>query len=208
MIACITGRLAAVDDQRALIQTDSGVAFAVLLPPYLEATLRAADAGSPATLHTVCLMESPNQGVTLLPRLMGFATEADRDVFELLTTVKGLGHRRALRAIAEPPQEIAAAIARGDEVSLRRLPEIGAKLAKAIVEALGPTLRDRLAIEEVERASTPEPKHASPAVADAIRALVSLGEQAANAERKVEQASRSMGPDAEAGDLVATALSL
>lgn len=207
MIAHVAGTIADIHTGRATVATASGVSYEVMLPPYMDGGL--GRPGSAVELFTLHVLESPNQGATFIPRLFGFATAADREVYEALTQIRGLGYRKALRALAEPPSHVATMIARGDEVGLKRLPEIGTKLAKTLVEELGPTFRDKLAIDEMESAVRVEAKPADPQVDDAIRALIALGEQPAEAARKVTLArQKKAGGDIEASDLVSLALSL
>lgn len=207
MIAHIAGTITDNHKGRATIATASGLSYEVLLPPYLDGHLGAI--GREANLCTVHVLESPNQGASFIPRLFGFATAADKEVYEAITQVRGLGYRKALRAMAEPPTEVAAMIARGDEIGLKRLPEIGAKLARTLVEELGPTFRDRLAIDEVDSAVRMEAKPSDPQADDAIRALIALGEQPAEASRKVSIArQKGSGGEVQASELVSLALSL
>lgn len=207
MIAHIAGTITDVQGGHAIIATASGVSYGIQLPPYLDGSL--GKPGDLAELFTVHVLESPNQGASFLPRLFGFATAADREVYEAMTQIRGLGHRKALRALAEPPTDVAAMIARGDEVGLKRLPEIGAKLAKTLVEELGQAFRDKLAIEEMEAAVKVEAKPSDPQAEDAVRALIALGEQPAEASRKVTLARQKRdAKDVEASELVSLALSL
>lgn len=207
MIAHLHGTIADIQKGKATIATASGVSYDVLLPPYLDGQI--GRVGAAVELSTVHVLESPNQGATFLPRLFGFATAADREVYEAMTQIRGLGHRKALRALAEPPSEVGAMIARGDEVGLKRLPEIGAKLAKTLVEELGQTFRDKLAIEQMESAVEVKATPSDPQAEDAVRALIALGEQPAEASRKVTLARQKRDDkDVEASELVSLALSL
>lgn len=207
MIAHLTGPILSHSPGRATIATAAGVAYEVLLPPYLEDALP--EPGQTANLYTVHILETPNQGATFVPRLLGFSTQGDKEIYELLTQVRGLGYRKALRCLAQPPVEVANMIARGDEVGLRRLPEIGAKLAKTLVDELGPALREQLAIDGLEAAARVEPKPANPQADDAVRALIALGETPAEARRKVEAALQRPGtPKSQAAELVAVALGM
>ncbi len=207
MIAHLHGTIADIQKGKATIATASGVSYDVLLPPYLDGQI--GRVGAAVELSTVHVLESPNQGATFLPRLFGFATAADREVYEAMTQIRGLGHRKALRALGEPPSEVGAMIARGDEVGLKRLPEIGAKLAKTLVEELGQTFRDKLAIEQMESAVEVKATPSDPQAEDAVRALIALGEQPAEASRKVTLARQKRDDkDVEASELVSLALSL
>ena len=89
--------------------------------------------GQSVTFQTIQYLEQQAQGASFVPRLVGFVSPEDRRLFDLLTKVKGLGVKRALRAMAAPSGEIAAAIAAGDVGALKALPEIGKKLAETIV---------------------------------------------------------------------------
>jgi len=210
MIAFVRGRLATIgDDGRATIEAGA-VAYEVLLAPYLTAALSAdRSLGEELVVHTTHVLESPNQGASFVPRLYGFASAEDREVYELLTSVRGLGHRRALRTLVERPAAVAAAIAHADEAALRRLPEIGAKLARTIIEELGEGMRTRLAVRPGPAADASVELRPLPAQAeDAIAALVSLGESPADARRKVQLAAEKAGEAADSGELVAVALAL
>lgn len=141
MIARITGVLEELDGGAALIALDGGLAREVLVPAYLADRLSGKWGGAPAigatvSLHTLEYLESLNQGASFVPRLIGFAAPLERDFFELLTSVKGLGNKRALRAMTVEPGSIARSIHERDTRALQRLPEIGPKLAELIVHEL------------------------------------------------------------------------
>ncbi len=136
MIARIHGVLEAVEEGAALVFVESaGVTYHVLLPAYLAARL-VGDIGQPVTLHTLHYFESLNQGASLVPRLAGFTSLEDRAFFGLLTTVKGIGNRKALRAMALRTDQIAAAIVDRDAALLKSLPEIGRRTAETIIAEL------------------------------------------------------------------------
>src|SRR5712671_6350629 len=81
-------------------------------------------------------LEGQGQGTSFVPRVLGFATPREREFFELFTTVKGLGNKRALRALAREPVEIAGAIAEKNTRALQELPEIGKRLAETVIAEL------------------------------------------------------------------------
>jgi len=139
MIARIQGTLDSIRHDRAHLTTPGGLTYEVLLPAFVA--LRLADQeGKPLTLHTFHFLESASQGATMFPRLAGFLAPGDRAFYELFVTVKGIGHRRALRAMALPPAQIAAAISDRDVKLLQTLPEIGRRTAETITV----TLRDKV----------------------------------------------------------------
>jgi len=171
---------------------DSGVTREVLVTAWLAGDL-AGRVGQTVVLHTFEYLESPNQGSTFLPRLVGFATPEDRRFFEVFTSVRGIGNRKALRALARPTAEVAGAIAAGDASALARLPEIGARLAATIIA----DLRDKAgAFVGASGAGGSAPGYVEPsplrrlggAGDEAVAALAALGDSPAEAERRVRAA--------------------
>lgn len=92
--------------------------------------------GQPVVLHTLEYLEgNPTRG-NLVPRLIGFLSEVEREFFELICEVDGVGVRKALRAIVRPVGEIASAIEEQDTKSLSGLPGIGAATAERMIAKL------------------------------------------------------------------------
>jgi len=135
MICRITGQLEAIEGGKARLALDGGLTYEVLLPAYASARL-GASIDSPVTLHTLHFLEGSSQGTSFVPRLAGFLTETDKAFFELFTTVKGIGSRKALRAMTLDTAQIANAIADRDTKMLQTLPEIGKRMSETIVATL------------------------------------------------------------------------
>jgi Holliday junction DNA helicase RuvA len=219
MLARLRGTLESLSSNTALIAIDSGAAYEVLLPAVLADDL-AARTGSTITLHTVQYLEGQSQGASFIPRLIGFASRDERRFFELFTTVKGLGAKRALRALAAPFPRIAAAVADRDTRFLQTLPEIGKRLAETIVAELhgkvDPFLVPASASSSIEPKSGGVPGASigsDPALAasarQAIDALVHLGDSRLDAEELVRRALRDARSEPRsADDLLAAAFAL
>jgi len=135
MIASITGKVILTTHESVLIDTGNGLTYEVLVPSFVIARLTQ-HVGQTLTLQTLHYMESQNQGSSFLPRLAGFLSSEDRDFFQLFTTVKGIGNRKALRALAMDSGQIAMAIADRDASMLQSLPEIGKRTAETIIATL------------------------------------------------------------------------
>jgi Holliday junction DNA helicase RuvA len=138
MIARITGLLESLRQGAALIRIggeQASLTYEVLLPAFTEARLGDA-IGTPVTLHTFHFLESQGQGASLLPRLAGFLTEDDLRFYLLFTTCKGIGYKRALRAMALESATIASAISDRDVSLLQSLPEVGRRTAETIIVTL------------------------------------------------------------------------
>ncbi len=70
--------------------------------------------------------------------LYGFASAAEREMFEVLLGVSGIGPRTALGALAVlTPAELAGAIEQADLAVLQRVPGVGRKSAQRMVLELG-----------------------------------------------------------------------
>jgi Holliday junction DNA helicase RuvA len=212
VIASIEGELLSAEEGTALLQVGA-IAYEVLVPAADVAAL-AGQRGATVRFVTLHYLEGQGQGSSFWPRLIGFRSAEDRDFFELFTTVKGIGVRKALRALQRPFAEVAAAIARRDEKALTALPEIGKKMAETIVVEL----KDKVARFTATASGGMEPVAAVGAAVvassltgpagDALIVLVQLGEARPVAERLVERALQVEGAKAAAEVLVAAALRL
>lgn len=184
MISRITGCLRSADETSARVEV-GGVCLDVHIPRSATEEL-SRRIGQEITLHTVFYLEGNAVGANFSPRLLGFLNETDRGFFNAFTRVKGVGMRKALRAMSVPADQIAAAIEAGDERSLTALPEIGRKMAAQIVT----DLRGQLG-EYVLSRPTPSAQPArtfTDAQHVAINILVEWGDRRLDAERLVASA--------------------
>lgn len=214
MIARVAGILESIDGNIAVIAgsaaggSSGGVLIGGLVPgietalevmlPAHAARMLMTKVGERITLHTHVVLDSPNQGASFVPRLFGFLTHQERAFFDLLTTVKGIGNRKAMRAMAEPIPVIAAAAHRGDVKALTQLPEIGKRLAETIIVELKGKLDAYLTADALEAGvlggSGPRPVIGASDLRltipeqEAVDVLIRLGEQRVEAERKVARA--------------------
>lgn len=195
----------------ATLHTNPDFAIEVLIPQYLARTLEAR-INDRVTLHTRVDLEAQGQGSSFTPRVIGFGSPVERDFFEVFTSVKGIGTKKALRALVEPPSTIAAWIVSKDAKALTNLPEIGKRSAETMIAELSGKI-DKFAgdaiIAGASAARTPpstsiEESSFPPAAAEAIAALMALGEQRSTAEQKVQIAMTKVDGDADVDLLVQT----
>jgi Holliday junction DNA helicase RuvA len=199
VICRMTGRVVEVGDESVIIGIDN-LCYDVLVPSGAIAGLRD-QVGQELTLHTFQYFEGNPAGAHLLPRMVGFLAPADRRLFNLLTRVKGISIRKALRSMSVPAHQLAAAIERGDVLLLTSLPEIGRKTAAQIISDLQGKLRDLLA-------PSAEPVPAGDLTAAqriAVGILVSWGDRRADAERWVASAVKSQADLVEPEEIVRVA---
>ncbi len=196
MICRITGRLENIVGPAAHIAVGNGLTYEVLLPAYAAARL-GGEIERNVTLHTIHYLEGSSQGGNMIPRLAGFLTVDDRRFFELFTSVKNIGPRKALRAMALATSQIAAAIADRDVKLLQSLPEVGKRTAETIVAELNGKV-DRFLTAPVTTtregaapATGGEPAPAARSVVrEALEVLVQLGENRVQAVNWIDEVMR------------------
>ena len=98
MITVIKGTLSQVGEDRVCVDVN-GLGYDVFIPKVFLRPF-AAKLDQPVTLFTYHYLEGAPGGGNLGPMLVGFPTEFDREFFGKLTTVKNLGVRKMLRAMA------------------------------------------------------------------------------------------------------------
>jgi Holliday junction DNA helicase RuvA len=198
MIVRITGTLAEVRDESVVVDRD-GMAYEVLVCGYARAELLAHQ-GQQVTLHTMQYYEASAAGGNLTPRIVGFLHAEDRAFFEQIIKVKGLGVRKAVKALNQPTGKIASAIEAGNDKFLASLPGIGKRAAAQIVAELKGKLAE-FAFGETE-AGEPTPPAAtelSTDQRDALEVIVALGERRADAEQWLQRAAQ-LHPDTRGAD--------
>jgi Holliday junction DNA helicase RuvA len=182
MITRISGTLERVEPTAVEIAVGP-VVHEVLVTDLVRRSLQAR-LGQPVVLHTLEYLEgNPTRG-NLVPRLVGFLSEAEREFFELICEVDGVGVRKALRAIVRPVGEIAGAIEEQDAKALSSLPGIGAATAERMIAKLRRRM-PKFALLVAREA----PAGAAPAadvLLETFDVLRSLGHSEADARRLVD----------------------
>tara|TARA_R110000737_G_scaffold2923_16_gene9871 strand:+ start:126965 stop:127612 length:648 start_codon:yes stop_codon:yes gene_type:complete len=208
MITRLTATLESITRESITIATllpTPNLAIEALIPTYLADALES-KIGTKITLHTKTLLEAQGQGTSFVPRLIGFGSADERSFFETFTSVKGVGTRKALRALTEQPSTIAALIIAKDAKSLTKLPEIGKRTAETVIAELTGKVEkyagDAIMSGSLIHASTIEPAFASGPASEAVSALMSLGESRPEASRKVEIVLGRLGQDADTDTIV------
>ncbi len=136
MISKITGTIDRIAGMELIIE-NSGIYYAVSMPPIQIDQISSTHAvGDSILLYTKYYIEGGVGVGNLFPKLIGFLAETDREFFNIFTTVKGLGERKALQSMINPISEIAYAIESGDVAFLKKLPGIGGRMGDKILAEL------------------------------------------------------------------------
>ena len=185
MIAHLNGTVAAVTPDGVVIDV-GGVGLRVQCTPDTLATLRL---GAPGRVATSLVVREDSL------TLFGFATDDERNVFELLQTASGIGPRLALAMLAvHSPDALRRAVAAEDVKMLTMVPGVGNKGAQRIILEL----RDRLgAPGDLAGGGSASARRAEPSWRDQVQSgLVNLGWTARDAEAAVAAVEADSG-DAE-----------
>lgn len=195
MISQVTGTLAAKDLDRAEVMTPGGVAYELLVPLSVYETLPRV--GETVTLHTHLVVKEDGW------QLFGFGSVYDRKVFQRVLGAKGVGPALALALLSTLTAErVVRAVRDKDIATLQGVPRVGRKKAEQLILDLADKLDDLQAGGPAGGAASLGGASAE----DAVRALVSLGYGASDAERAVRAAIDSLGRGAALADLIRTAL--
>ena len=176
MISQLTGTVLSVGASAVVLDV-AGVGYRLLATP---ATLGGLHTGQQSSLETHLVVREDSL------TLFGFDSTHERDMFETLQSVQGVGPRLALALLSVlDPHALATAVAAGDRKALERVPGVGAKVAARLLLELG----GKLSLPE----GTAPASSAAPDSRDqVVDALVSLGWQARAASAAVD--SVSSGP--------------
>lgn len=184
MITRVSGTLDRVDPTGNAVEVSIGpVVHEVLVTELVRRGLQQ-KIGQPIVLHTLEYLEgNPTRG-NLVPRLVGFLSEVEREFFELICEVDGVGVRKALRAIIRPVGEIATAIEEQDAKALATLPGIGAATAERMIAKLRRRMPKFALL--VAREAPGEAGAAADVLSETFDVLRSLGHSDADARRLVD----------------------
>ena len=194
MIARLDGRLAAHGLDRIELRTEGGVTYEVMVPlSVLESLPKLGDA---LALHTAMVVREDAW------TLYGFATADERKLFQRLMGTTGVGPALAMNLLSTlTGDRLVRAVRDGDLATLTQVPRVGKKLAER------PVLELRYKLDGADLpVSGGKAVGAGGPSADAVRALVALGYQSADAERAVRLALDGAPKGETTADLIRRAL--
>lgn len=171
MIYSLTGELVYADTSMAALNVN-GIAFQLDIS--LNTLQQLGPIGSTETLFTY--MNFKQDGVDII----GFHDKAEKDAFQMLTGVSGVGPKAALAVLSEmDPARLTLAVAAGDYKAITRAKGVGPKVAQRIVLELKDKVAKNLdagsASEAFVAAASATASAGNSNAADAVGALVMLG---------------------------------
>ena len=176
MIAYLRGTLIAKHPNQAIVETGGvGYDITITVPTFTELP----GVGGEVALHIHTHVRED------VLALYGFLRPEEKQLFEKLITVSGIGPKLAVTILSGmAADEMVRGIRGNDVVRLTRIPGIGKKTAERMVLEL----RDKLPEKSGEVSAVPP---ASTVEQDVISALVNLGYQRAAAERALASLNKN-----------------
>lgn len=197
MIAYVSGTLVDKDPESALVDVN-GIGYRVHVPT--STYQRLPDTDEEVTLHTFHYLREDDEA------LYGFATKAERTVFETMTGVSRVGPKLALSALsAMSPTELRDHVMEGDKSRLTQISGVGKKTADRLIVELRDPLADLDVFDDASPLSGGSDARAE-ARADALEALSELGMNKADAERAIRRVLREDAGIQSADELTQRAL--
>lgn len=192
MISRIRGELVLRDLERVELMTSGGVAYEIHIPTTVFERLPRL--GEQVTLRTFQVVREDAH------ILFGFLEDVERVVFSRLLAASGVGPRLALALMSAMNVEMLVRSVRNRDVAaLTAVSGVGKKTAERIAVELSNKLDD-LAFAPSSMAAR------SPAVEDALRALIALGITQGDADRAVRAVVGERGNEVAAPELIRLAL--
>lgn len=160
MISQITGKIVHLDERSVVLET-GGIGYRVHA---LSTTLAGLQKEETATLATFLVVREDALD------LYGFSLVQEKDFFELLIGISGIGPKAALNILNLAPLEtLKEALLAGDSASLTKVSGIGKKTAEKLVLEL----RDKIVPEKISTRGEEGGRYSE--TSDVIEALESLG---------------------------------
>ena len=179
----ISGRLSELGETEATIDVGA-FDYAVYVPDFVQKQLRG-HVGEEISLRTIEYLEGNPQKGRMTPRLIGFTSDAEREFFELVCSVDGVGVKKTLKAMVRPVRDVAEAIVERDADRLTLLPGIGPAVADRIIAKLHRKMTPFALMVGVESAGDGA-ESVGDLASQALQALVGLGHSTSDARSKLE----------------------
>jgi len=166
MIALISGKIAYKGISHVIVDVQ-GVGYRVFIP--LTTFYELPETGEPITLHihTNVKQDAIN--------LFGFYTIQERDLFQLMISVSGIGPKMSMNILSGiSAQELLGAISGGNVGKLVKIPGVGKKMAERLVLELKEKIIKKMMLEQTPQTGV-LPDAGELIMEDVLSALVNLG---------------------------------
>lgn len=197
MIDFLTGTLTDKRETYAIVGV-GGVGFRVNIP--LSTYRELPRSGEAVHLFTVLIVREDDM------KLFGFATETERDLFNILSSLSGVGGKLAMDILSYvPAMVLAQAVQRNEPALLCQAPGVGKKRAEKIIFELS-RQKHPLLLSPIQTEPGGKELPVTDASQEAHEALLALGLKPADAQRTLSRAVETLGAEADVSALIKEAL--
>ena len=141
--------------------------------------------------------------------LCGFLHKEDRDIFNILTSVSGVGSKMALTLLDEfESSELIGFVIEGNYKEITRAKGVGPKLAQKIILELKDKLMNYQTKEPIKVTSVSSAKIDNQAIEDAQMVLVSLGYERKEIQEAISKAVALLNDKASAEEILKESLKM
>jgi Holliday junction DNA helicase RuvA len=186
MIALISGKIVYKGISHVIVDVQ-GVGYRIFIP--LTTFYELPETGQTITLHvhTNVKQDAIN--------LFGFYTVQERDLFQLMISVSGIGPKMSMNILSGiSAQELLRAISGGNVGKLVNIPGVGKKMAERLILELKEKVIKKMMLEETPAADD-QHKASEIIIEDVLSALVNLGYKSNVARDALDKALRSSEED-------------
>jgi len=193
MFAYLKGLLVTTHPTYVIVEVQ-GIGYTLSIPCRLLSHLPSV--GQPVQFYTSFVVRE------LAHTLYGFLEAQERDVFEVLMNVTGIGPKLALSLIGHlTVQELQAAITQRDLSALCRVPGVGKKTAERLLVELKDKIPHLLPALTIE-VTSPQSQY----IQDGIATLMNLGYNQNTAQKAIKQSLKELPETIDLALLITTAL--
>lgn len=196
MYAYIKGKLVTAAPGSVVIEAGS-IGYHIFTPAHVFARLP--QTGKELLLHTSFIVRELSQ------TLYGFLTLQEKELFEALLGITGVGPKVSLNLIGHLTlEQLQRAVASHDIAAISKVPGIGKKTAERLIVEMRDKLKNFFPSGFESYAVVIE----TPAqnIKDAMQALINLGYHQHNAQKALKKSLESLPEDCDVGALITEAL--
>lgn len=182
MIALISGKIVYKGIAHVIVDVQ-GVGYRVFIP--LTTFYELPETGQPITLHIHTNVKED------AINLFGFNTVQERDLFQLMISVSGIGPKIAMNILSGiSASEFLSAISGGNVNKLVRIPGVGKKMAERLILELKEKVLKKMMLEKMPEAGV-QSRADDILMEDVLSALVNLGYKSSVAQDALDKVLHS-----------------
>lgn len=194
MYEFIKGKLIDLSPMKITLESH-GVGYKILIP--LNSLSKLPALGSELLLYVSLIVKEDSH------TLYGFVEQMERDLFELLITISGIGPKTALALVGHLEiSNFQSAILTANVKQLSKVPGIGSKTAERLIIEM----KDKLKNLEKRTSSSLEAKPEDRSFSDALNALINLGYNHFQAQKAIKKTLEENKEEKDIGKIITLAL--